>query len=71
MIQPSDIGEESIVVTFGNETSGEYALAPVRVKIDNEEYCVKAVIVKDLAEEVLLRRDVPLHKLIVRRLSRS
>ena len=41
LISPSDIGEETIVVTFGNGTSGEYPLAPVRVKIDNEEYCVK------------------------------
>ena len=32
LISPSDIGEETIVVTFGNGTSGEYLLAPVRVK---------------------------------------
>ena len=38
LISPSDIREESIVVTFGNGTSGEYPLAPVRVKIDDEEY---------------------------------
>ena len=29
LILPSDIGEETIVVTFGNRTSGEYPLAPV------------------------------------------
>ena len=40
MVVPSDIGEESIVITFGNGTSGEYPLAQVRVKIDDEEYCV-------------------------------
>ena len=68
LISPSDIGEETIVVTFGNGTSGEYPLAPVRVKIDNKEYCVKAAIVQDLAEEVLLGRDVPLHKHMVKRL---
>ena len=66
-----DIGEESIVVTFGNRTSGEYPLAPVRVKIDDEEYCVKAAIVQNLAEEVLLGRNVPLHKRMVWQLPRS
>ena len=29
LTSPSDIREESIVVTFGNGTSGEYPLAPV------------------------------------------
>ena len=64
---PSDIGEETIVVTFGNGTSGEYPLALVRVKIDNEEYCVKAA----TFDEVLLGRDVPLHKHMVKRLSKE
>ena len=36
------------------------------MKIDEEEYCVKAATVQDLAEEVLLRRDVPLHKHLVK-----
>ena len=47
-----------MIVTFGNWASGVYPLAPVRVKIDKEEYCVKTDIVQDLAEEVLLWRDV-------------
>ena len=71
LISPSDIREQSIVVTFGNGISGEYLLAQVRVKIDDEEYCVKAAIVENLAEEVLLGRDVPLHKHMVRWLTRS
>ena len=66
LISPADIDGESIKVTFGNGTSGEYPLASVRVKLDNEEYQVNAAIVHDLAEEVLLGRDVPLHKHIVR-----
>ena len=66
LISPADIDGESIKVTFGNGTSGEYPLASVRVKLDNEEYQVKVAIVHDLAEEVLLGRDVPLHKHIVR-----
>ena len=48
-----------------------YPLAPVRVKIDEEEYCVKPAIVQDLAEEVLLGRDVPLHKHLVKRLPKG
>ena len=67
LISPADIGKESIVVTFGNGTSGEYPLAPIRVKID-EEYCVKVAVVQDLAEEVLLGRDVPLQKHMVKHL---
>ena len=49
----------------------KYPLAPLRVEIDNKEYCVKAAIVQDLAEEVLLEIDVPLHKHIVKRLSKK
>ena len=67
----ADIGEESIVVMFGNGAFGEYPLAPVLVKINKKEYCMKAAIVKDLAEEVLLERDVPLHKHMVKRLPRG
>ncbi len=33
-----EIGKETITVTFGNGTSGEY---PVRVTFDGEEYNVK------------------------------
>ena len=60
LILQKDIGEESIKVTFGNGASGEYPLATVRVKFDGEEYNVKAPVVQDLAEEVLLGREVPL-----------
>ena len=42
LILPSDIGEETIVVTYCNGDSGEYPLAPVKVKTDEEEYCVIA-----------------------------
>ena len=59
-VSPTDIGEETIIITFG-----EYPLAPVRVKIDEEEYCVKATNVQDHAEEILLGRDVQLHKHIL------
>ena len=48
-ISPIDIGEETIIVTFGNGASGEYSLAPIRVKIDEKKQCVKAAIVQDLA----------------------
>ena len=41
------------------------------MKIDDEEYCMKASIVQNLAEEVLLGRDVLLHKHMVRWLPRS
>ena len=68
MISPADIGVESIVITFGSGTSGEYPLPPFRVKIDGEEYCLKDAIVQNLASEVLLGRDVPLQKHIVKRL---
>ena len=39
--------------------------------IDNEEYCVEAEVVQDLVEEVLLGRDVPLCKHMVKRLPRE
>ena len=52
LISPTDIGEETIVVTFGNGASSKYPLAYVRVKIDEEEYCMKAAIVQELAGEV-------------------
>ena len=60
LVSPTDIGKETIVVTFGNGATGKYPLAFIKVKI-NKEYKVKAAVVKDLAEEVLLGRDVPLH----------
>ena len=68
LISPTDIGEKSIVVTFGNGTCGEYPLATINVKIDDEEYCLEAAVVQDLVEEVLLGRDVPLCKHLVKRL---
>ena len=61
LISPPDIEEETIVVTFGNGATGEYPLASIKVKMDGKEYQVKAAVVMDLAEEVLLGRDVPLH----------
>ena len=66
-----EIGKETITVTFGNGTSGEYPLAPVRVTFDGEEYNVKAAVVQGLPEDVLLGRDVPLHKHIVKRLPKK
>ena len=39
--------------------------------IDEEEYCMKATIVQDLAEEVPLGRVVPLHKHMVKCLSKG
>ncbi len=66
-----EIGKETITVTFGNGNSGEYPLAPVRVTFDGEEYNVKAVVVQGLPEDVLLGRDVPLHKHIVKRLPKK
>ena len=39
--------------------------------IDEEEYCIKATIVQDLAEKVTLGRDVPLHKHMVERLPKG
>ncbi len=71
LIAGEDIGEESIRVTFGNGTAGEYPLATVKVKFDGEEYTVKAAVVENLAEEVLLGRDVPLHRHIVKRLPKE
>ena len=71
MLSQKDIGEESIRVTFGNGTTGEYFLATVKVKFDGEEYDVKAAVVKDLAEEVLLGRDVPLHRHVMKRLPKK
>ena len=56
---------------FGNGTSGEYPLAIVRVKIDGKECYVKAAVVQNLPEEVLLGRYVPLHKHMVKRLSKG
>ena len=44
LISLDDIGEESIVIMFGKGAPGEYPLAPIRVKTDREEYCVKATI---------------------------
>ena len=54
LLSQKDIGQESIRVTFGNGTGGEYPLATVKVKFYGEEYDVKAAVVQDLAEEVLL-----------------
>ena len=71
LISPTDIGEKSIVVTFGNGTSGENPLATIKVKVDDKEYCLEAAIVQDLVEEVLLGRDVPLCKHLVKRLPRE
>ena len=62
LISHTDNGEKSIVVTFGNWTSGEYPLATIKVKVDDKEYCLEAAVVQDLVEEVLLGRDVPLCK---------
>ena len=41
------------------------------MKFDGEEYDVKAAVVKDLAEEVLLGRDVPLHRHVMKRLPKK
>ena len=71
LISSTDIGEKSIVVTFGNGTSGEYPLATIKVKVDDKEYCLEAAVVQDLVEEVLLGRDVPLCKHLVKRLPRE
>ena len=71
LISPTDIGERSIVVTFGNGTCGEYPLATISVKVDEQEYRLEAAVVQDLAEEVLLGRDVPLYKHMVKRLSQE
>ena len=70
MVPRNDIGKETITVTFGNGASGEYPLAPVQVVFDGEQYRVKAAVV-GLPEDVLLGRDVPLHKHMVRRLPKE
>ena len=41
------------------------------MKFDGEEYDVKAAVVQDLAEEMLLGRDVPLHRHIAKRLPKK
>ncbi|XP_019858603.1 PREDICTED: uncharacterized protein LOC109586823 [Amphimedon queenslandica] len=66
-----DIEKEMIGVTFGNGTYGEYPLASVRITFDGEDYQVKAAVVQGLAEDVLLGRDVPLHKHMAKRLPKS
>ena len=66
LISPTDIGEKSIVVTFGNGTFSEYPLATITVKIDGEEYYLEAAVVQDLVEEALLGRDVPFCKHMVK-----
>ena len=71
LISPADIGEKSIVITFGNGTYGEYPLAAINVKVDNQEYCLEAAVVQDLAAELLLGRDVPLCKHMVKSLPRE
>ena len=71
LISPKDIEEKCIVVTFGNSTSGEYPLATINVKIDHEECRLEAVVIPNLVEEVLLGRDVPLCKHLVKRLPRK
>ena len=68
LILPTDIGEKSIVVTFGNGTSDEYLVETINVKIDEEEYHLEAVVVPNLVEEVPLGKDIPLCKHLVRRL---
>ena len=68
LVSEEDIGRETIRVTFGNGATGEYPLADIRVQFDEDEYYIRAAVVQDLAEEVLLGRDVPLHKHIVCRL---
>ena len=66
LISPTDYGEETVVVTFGNVASDKYPLPLIRVKNDDEEYCVEAAILQDLADEVLLGRDIPQHKHMVK-----
>ena len=55
-------------VTFGNGITGIYPLASVTVDFDGVEYQVEAAVVE---EDVLLRRDVLLHRHIVKRLPRE
>ena len=71
LISPTDIREKSIVVIFGNGTSGQYLVATINVKIDEEEYCLRVVVVPNLVKEVLLGRDIPLCKHLVRCLPRE
>ena len=70
-VRAEDLKKDKIRVTFGNQSSGEYPLANVRIIFDNEEYCVEAAVVENLAEDVLLGQDVPLHKHMVKRLSKE
>ena len=65
LVPVKDISDETITVTFGNETSGEYPLAPVQVTFDGDEYEVKAAVVQGLTKDVRLGRDVLLHKHMV------
>ncbi len=71
LVPYKDIEKETIEVTFGNGSSGEYPLAMVRVTFDGEEYLVRAAVVQGLPEDVHLGRDVPLHKHMVKRLSKN
>ena len=71
LISPGDIEEGTIIITFGNVATSEYPLASIKVKMDGEEYQVKAAVVRDLAEEVLLGRVVPLHQHMVKCLSKT
>ena len=50
LLLPTDIEKKCIVVTFGNGTSGEYLLATINVKIDDEEYRLEAVVVPNLVK---------------------
>ena len=70
LVDLDDIGEESIRVSFGNGTTGEYPLAKVRIMFDGEEYQVNAAVVQGLAD-VLLGWDVPLHLHIAKRLPKE
>ena len=71
LVQAVDLKKDKIRVTFGNQSYGEYPLASMRIRFDNEEYCVEAAVVENLAEDVLLGQDVPLHKHMVKRLSKE
>ena len=71
LVRAVDLKKDKIRVTFGNQSYGEYPLASMRIRFDNEEYCVEAAVVENLAEDVLLGQDVPLHKHMVKRLSKE
>ena len=71
LVQVKDLKEDRIKVIFGNQSSGEYPLADVRIIFDKEEYLVEAAVVENLAEDVLLGQDIPLHKHMVKRLDRK